>query len=157
MQELRGEVDACTRHRRSRTLITAEPHKRGVEAAEFSSRLHSLAVGLIEIARGEQAEGYCAGNPHLVRHGAELAWLSALQGVEGAMTRKGLIPDPGAMNLASKHTFLESAGRGDLSEALFVFEDWLHERMWWYGALPGREEADNLFDEVERFVRELSA
>jgi len=128
-----------------------------VEAAEFSSRLHSLAVGLIEIARGEQAEGYCAGNPHLVRHGAELAWLSALQGVEGAMTRKGLIPDPGAMNLASKHTFLESAGRGDLSEALFVFEDWLHERMWWYGALPGREEADNLFDEVERFVRELSA
>ena len=128
-----------------------------MEIQEFSSRLHSLAVGLIEIAREEQAEGYNAGNPPLVRHGAELAWLSALQGVEVAMSRKGLIPEPGAMNLASKHTFLETAGRGDLSEALFVFEDWLHERMWWYGALPGREEADNLFDEVARFVQQLSA
>ncbi len=115
-----------------------------------------MALSFLDLAREEAAEGYQATDEARIRDAAERAWLAALHGIDHAMSRRGLIPEPGPMAQASRHSFLEAAGRHDLSEELLVFADWLHERIFNFGTIPDRAEMELLIDEVGRFVRTLS-
>jgi hypothetical protein len=139
-----------------RTLIRAQAQVRLVAAnANRLTRLE-LANSFLEISRSEVTEGYANDDTRLIRDAAEKAWLAVLQGTDHAMSRRDLIPEPGAMVQVSRHAFFDKAGRQDLSDEMSVFEDWLHERIFNFGAVPGREEMETLLDEVARFVRAVS-
>ena len=121
-----------------------------------SLSLLEMAHGFVELAREEAGAGYEADDYRRIRDAAEKAWLSALHAVDHAMERHGLIPEPGAMAHASRHRFLERAGRKDLSDQLSVFADFLHGRVFYFGDVPPRGRMSVALEEVEQFIRSLS-
>lgn len=116
-----------------------------------------MARGFADLAREEMEAGYAAEDYRRIRDAAEKAWVSALHAVDHAMGRHGQIPQPGAMAHASRHRFLERAGRKDLSDKLSVFADQLHGRVFYVGDIPPRERFELALDEVEQFIRAVTA
>ena len=114
------------------------------------------AHAFVEMAYEGMEAGYEAKDDRRIRDAAEKAWVSALHAVDHAMERHDLIPEPGAMAHASRHRFLERAGRKDLSDQLSVFADYLHGRVFYFGDIPPRERMGVGLEEVEQFIRSLS-
>ena len=118
--------------------------------------LLEMAQGFLDLSREEMAVGYDGDDYRRIRDAAEKAYLAALQAVDHAMARHGLIPEPGAMAHASRHRFLEKAGRRDLSAHLSTFADALHGRVFYMGDIPSRESLSLSLDEVAQFIRTVS-
>lgn len=102
------------------------------------------------------AAGYDLDDYRRIRDAAEKAWLAALQAIDHAMNRHGLLPEPGAMAHESRHKFLCKIGREDLSRQLSVFSDQLHGQIFYFGAVPERKRMEARLDEVSQFIRAVS-
>ncbi len=118
--------------------------------------LLEMANSFLDFAREEMAAGYDLDDYRRIRDSAEKAWLAALQAIDHAMGRHGLLPEPGAMAHESRHKFLAKAGRSDRSDKLAVFADKLHGRIFYRGAVPSRPEMERALDEVAQFIRSVS-
>ena len=118
--------------------------------------LLDMANSFLDLAREELAAGYDLDDYRRIRDAAEKAWLAALQAIDHAMSRHGLLPEPGAMAHESRHKFLRKIGRDDLSKQLSVFADQLHGQVFYFGAVPERKRMELAVDEVSQFVRSLS-
>lgn len=115
-----------------------------------------MAASFLERAREEMAAGYELEDYRRIRDSAEKAWLAALQAIDHAMNRHGLLPEPGAMAHESRHRFLVKAGRQYLSDKLSVFWDKLHGRIFNFGSVPGRKDMELAIEQVAQFVRSVS-
>ena len=118
--------------------------------------LLDMANSFLDLAREELAAGYDLDDYRRIRDAAEKAWLAAVQAIDHAMSRHGLLPEPGAMAHESRHKFLRKIGRDDLSRQLSVFADQLHGQVFYSGAVPERKRMELSLDEVSQFVRALS-
>jgi len=118
--------------------------------------LLEVANSFLDLAREEMAAGYDLDDYRRIRDSAEKAWLASLQAIDHAMSRHGLLPEPGAMAHESRHRFLRKAGREDLSKQLSVFADQLHGQIFYFGAVPDRKRMELAINEVAQFVRSLS-
>jgi len=112
-----------------------------------------MATSFLELAREAAAIGYQTRDMRRVRDAAEKAWLAALQATDAAMERHGSFPEPGARSHATRHEFLEGAGRRDLSDRLRAFADRLHGQYFYFGAVPDERGMKVALDEVADFIR----
>jgi len=118
--------------------------------------LLEMANSFLDLAREEMTAGYDLDDYRRIRDSAEKAWLASLQAIDHAMSRHGLLPEPGAMAHESRHKFLRKAGREDLSRQLSVFVDQLHGQVFYFGAVPDRKTMALALDEVAQFVKALA-
>jgi hypothetical protein len=114
-----------------------------------------MATSFLELSREEAAIGYDAKDPRRVRDAAEKAWLAALQATDAAKERPGQFPEPCARSHVTRHEFLESARRRDLSLKLHPFADRLHGKYFYFGAVPNRDAMSVDLDEVAEFIRRV--
>lgn len=102
------------------------------------------------------AAGYDLDDYRRIRDSAEKGWLAVLQAIDHAMSRHGLLPEPGAMAHETRHKFLRNRGRDDLSRQLSVFADQLHGQIFYFGAVPERKRMELALDEVAQFIQAVS-
>jgi hypothetical protein len=129
---------------------------RGVAVNAKRQTLLEMAHSFLDLAREEMAAGYDLDDYRRIRDAAEKAWLAALQAIDHAMSRHGLLPEPGAMAHESRHKFLRKVGREDLSKELSVFADQLHGQVFYIGSVPDRKRMELAIDEVSQFVHALT-
>jgi hypothetical protein len=115
-----------------------------------------MATSFIALARKEAAHGYANEDMRHVRDAAEKAWLAVIQATDAAMSRHGLIPEPGPAAHQSRHRFLERAGRDDLSGRLHEMDDRLHARYFYYGDLPDRKLLEAGLEQAADYVRRVT-
>lgn len=117
--------------------------------------LIEIAEDVIAVARREADEGYRRRDTLKIRPAAEKTWLAVNMATDHAMEQHGLTPAPGSDSHVSRHEFLESIGRRDISKELSFFADRLHGDCFYKGSCPTEDGMRLALDEAEQFIRRV--
>ena len=124
-------------------MSTSSPHQSLLEIAEDVNG----------VAPREADDGERRRDTLKIRQAAEKTWLAVNMATDHAMERHGITPAEGSDSHISRHEFLESIGRRDISKELSFFADRLHGDCFYKGSCPTQDGMRLALDEAEQFIR----
>jgi hypothetical protein len=108
-------------------------------------------------AREELEAGLSEGDWIKIRQAAEKAWNAVVQSTDFAMAAHGRTPLPGRDSHRDRRLFLEEIAQPNLARDYAYFSERLHGDLYYAGEKAAPEMLRRYLDEVEEYVRKVSA